>query len=138
VIGILVAVRPAGGNDPMLMFIAALAELGWIEGKTITIVRRSAELRYDSFPERARELVDLGVDLLVVNAGVTGARGSETGHLDHPHPRHRRRRPGEVRTRGHPRPAGRQRHGLCRDHDRVGQVPRAGAGEPCPARTASP
>jgi len=73
VMGILVAARPAGGNDPMLMFIAALAELGWVDGKTITIVRRSAELRYDSFPERARELVDVGVDLLVVNAGVTGA-----------------------------------------------------------------
>jgi len=72
VMGILVAARPAGGNDPMLMFIAALAELGWVDGKTITIVRRSAELRYDSFPERARELVDVGVDLLVVNAGVTG------------------------------------------------------------------
>ena len=72
-IGILGAVRPAEGNDPMLIFIAALAELGWVEGKTITIVRRSAELRYDSFPERARELVGLDVDLLVVNAGVTAA-----------------------------------------------------------------
>lgn len=57
----------------MLIFIAALAELGWVEGKTITIVRRSAELRYDSFPERARDLVGLDVDLLVVNAGVTAA-----------------------------------------------------------------
>ena len=72
-IGILGAVRPAEGNDPMLIFIAALAELGWVEGKTITIVRRSAELRYDSFPERARDLVGLDVDLLVVNAGVTAA-----------------------------------------------------------------
>ena len=72
-IGILGAVRPAEGNDPMLIFIAALAELGWVEGKTITIVRRSAELRYNSFPERARELVGLDVDLLVVNAGVTAA-----------------------------------------------------------------
>jgi len=72
-IGILGAARPAEGNDPMLTFIAELAKLGWVEEKTITVVRRNAELRYDSFPERARELVGLGVELLVVNAGVTGA-----------------------------------------------------------------
>jgi len=74
VIGVLGVARPSeGGNDPMRMFVVALAELGWVEGKTISFAWRGSEPRYDSFPEHARELVGLGVDLIVVNAGVTAA-----------------------------------------------------------------
>ena len=74
VIGVLGVARPSeGGNDPMRMFVAALADLGWVEGKTISFAWRGSEPRYDSFPEHARELVGLGVDLIVVNAGVTAA-----------------------------------------------------------------
>jgi len=60
-------------NDPFRLFVTALAELGWIEGRTVAFVNRSAEPRYEAFPDLARELVGLGVDLIVVNAGVTAA-----------------------------------------------------------------
>jgi len=60
-------------NDPYRFFVTALAELGWIEGRTVAFVNRGAEPGYEAFPRRARELVALGVDLIVVNAGVTAA-----------------------------------------------------------------
>jgi len=73
-IGVLGVARPnEGGSDPMRVFVAALAELGWVDGKTVVITWRGSEPRYDSFPEHARELVGLGVDLIVVNAGITAA-----------------------------------------------------------------
>src|SRR6185369_161532 len=73
-IGVLGVARPnEGGSDPMRVFVAALAELGWVDGKTLVITWRGSEPRYDSFPEHARELVGLGVDLIVVNAGITAA-----------------------------------------------------------------
>jgi len=74
VIGILgIGLPTNGASDPMRPFLAALGELGWVEGKTITVIRLGGEPGYDVFPARARELVGLGVDLIVVNAGVTGA-----------------------------------------------------------------
>jgi putative ABC transport system substrate-binding protein len=74
VIGILgIGVAADSASDPMRPFIAALAELGWVEGKTLTVIRRGGEPGYDAFPGRARELVSLGVDLIVVSGGVTAA-----------------------------------------------------------------
>jgi putative ABC transport system substrate-binding protein len=74
VVGVLGSNRPGeGGNDPFRVFVAALAELGWVEGLNFTFVYRGAEQGYETFPERARELVGLGVDLLVVTGGVTAA-----------------------------------------------------------------
>ena len=55
------------------MFIEALGDLGWIEAKTIAFDYRWAEQRYERFPALARELVELGVELITVTAGVTAA-----------------------------------------------------------------
>jgi putative tryptophan/tyrosine transport system substrate-binding protein len=43
-----------------------LNELGYIEGKTIVIEYRSAEMNVELLPDAAAELVDLKVDLIVV------------------------------------------------------------------------
>jgi putative ABC transport system substrate-binding protein len=50
-------------------FFNALSELGWIEGKNVTIERRYAENRLERLPEVAAELVRLKVD--VIAAGGT-------------------------------------------------------------------
>src|SRR5262245_47735486 len=45
-----------------------LSNLGWIEGKNITIEYRFAEQRQERLPELAAELVRLKVDLIVARA----------------------------------------------------------------------
>ena len=45
-----------------------LHELGWFEGRNITIEARFAKERYDELPELARELVQLKVDVIVAAA----------------------------------------------------------------------
>jgi ABC-type uncharacterized transport system substrate-binding protein len=60
-------------SDAFRIFVAALANLGWVEGKTASFVVRGAEQGYERFPALAAELVALRVDLLVVTAGVTAA-----------------------------------------------------------------
>ena len=71
-VGILGNVAPA--NDPVhRLFVAAMSELGWHEGKEIAYDYRGAEQRYERLPELARELAALNVDLIVVSAGVTAA-----------------------------------------------------------------
>nr|HET7858769.1 ABC transporter substrate-binding protein [Caldimonas sp.] len=73
VVGVLGNVHPDDPGDPFRLFVAALVELGWVEGRTVTFVYRGADQPYERFPELARELVRLGVDLIVVTAGVTAA-----------------------------------------------------------------
>jgi ABC-type uncharacterized transport system substrate-binding protein len=48
-----------------------LSELGWIEGKNITIEYRFAEHKNERLPELAAELVRLKVDLIVTSGGPT-------------------------------------------------------------------
>jgi len=74
VIGFLVNRRPSDNpNDLVHVFIGAIRDLGWNEGKSVAFELRAAEQRYERFPELARELVGLNVDLIVVTAGVTAA-----------------------------------------------------------------
>ena len=68
-----VGVLGNSATDLFRFFVAALAELGWIEGKTVTFVYRGADQGYEATPERARELVAMMVDLIIVTAGVTAA-----------------------------------------------------------------
>ncbi|MEO7336714.1 MAG: ABC transporter substrate-binding protein [Caldimonas sp.] len=60
-------------SNPMREFITAFRQLGWIEGSNFDFEYRFAEQRYERFPELARELVALDVDLILVTAGVTAA-----------------------------------------------------------------
>jgi putative ABC transport system substrate-binding protein len=49
-------------------FVQALRELGYVEGKNITFEIRSAEGRFERFPELAAELIRLKVDVLVATS----------------------------------------------------------------------
>jgi hypothetical protein len=46
-------------------FVKRLAELGWIEGRTVTIEYRWAETRAERYTEIAAEFVKLKVDVIV-------------------------------------------------------------------------
>lgn len=56
--------RTSDGKPPSI-FIAALARLGYVDGKNITYVARFAEGKVESLPLFAAELVKLGVDIIV-------------------------------------------------------------------------
>ena len=52
-----------------------LRELGWIDGRTVTIVYRWAEGKVDRYAELAAEFVQLKVDVIVtVGSAVTAAK----------------------------------------------------------------
>jgi len=57
-----------------------LSELGWIEGKNITIEYRFAEQKPERIPELAAELIRLKVDLIVVTDGGAGVGGEESDY----------------------------------------------------------
>lgn len=55
------------GHGPRIPrpFTLGLRELGWVEGRNVTIEARFAEERYDRLPKLAAELVELKVDVIV-------------------------------------------------------------------------
>src|SRR5262249_4323621 len=57
-------------------FRQGLRELGYVEGKNVTIVYRWADGRYDRLPELAAELVSLDVDVIVTH-GTPGTRAAK-------------------------------------------------------------
>ena len=65
-LGFLVNHSPS--NPDYHTFLQTLRELGYVEGKNITIEARYAQDNFDRLPELARELVHLDVDLLFVSA----------------------------------------------------------------------
>ena len=55
-------------NQPLQhTLLERLRDLGWIEGKNLSIDYRFAEGRYDALPNLADELVQLGVDVIVAS-----------------------------------------------------------------------
>jgi ABC-type uncharacterized transport system substrate-binding protein len=67
-IGFLVAGTPTSHGQWVAAFVQRLRELGWIEGRTITIEYRWAEGRNERFAEIAAELVRRKVDVIVTSA----------------------------------------------------------------------
>ena len=61
------------GGDLTAEFVKAMRALGWSQGQNISFDYRWSEQRNERFPDLARELVALNVDLIVVTAGVTAA-----------------------------------------------------------------
>jgi putative tryptophan/tyrosine transport system substrate-binding protein len=72
-IGFLGSATPTSQRTWVTAFVERLRELGWIEGRTITIVYRWAEGRPERFVEIAREFVQLKVDVIF-------AVGTEAAH----------------------------------------------------------
>jgi ABC transporter substrate binding protein len=54
-------------------FVQRLRELGWIEGRTVTIEYRWAEARSEHFAETAAEFVRLKVDVIVTGGNAAAA-----------------------------------------------------------------
>jgi putative ABC transport system substrate-binding protein len=67
-IGFLVAGTPTSHGQWVAAFVQRLRELGWIEGRTITIEYRWAEGRNERFAGIAAEFVRLKVDVIVTSA----------------------------------------------------------------------
>lgn len=79
-IGVLVPGAKSGWTPMVEAFRSGLRDLGYVEGKNISIEYRWADNRYDRLPAFAAELVRLKVDVIVTNAtpGVGAARGATT------------------------------------------------------------
>src|SRR5262249_20642335 len=57
----------SAASEWVVALVQRLRELGWMEGRTITIEYRWAEGREERFPEIAAELVRLKVELIVTS-----------------------------------------------------------------------
>ena len=68
VIGFLGATTAAGQSQWTAAFVQRLRELGWVEGRTVTIEYRWAEGRFDRLPEIFAELVRRKVDVIFTHA----------------------------------------------------------------------
>jgi len=68
-IGLLSAFSPSDTALWHQAFRLGLHDLGWVEGKNISIEYRYAEGRHDRLPDLAAELVRLRVDIIVATAG---------------------------------------------------------------------
>jgi len=77
-IGFLGTSAPSVWSDFVAAFVQRLHELGWIEGKTVTIEYRWAEGRAERFAEIAAEFARLKVDVIVTSgaAGLAAKRAT--------------------------------------------------------------
>ena len=75
-IGVLAATNPSFFSLRFEAFRQGLRELGYIDGKNISIERRYAEGKRDRFPRLAAELVELKVDV-ILTAGEFGVMAAK-------------------------------------------------------------
>ena len=68
-VGFLASGTPSSHGQSLAGFVQRLRELGWTEGRTVTIEVRWAEGRSERFTEIAREFVGLKVDVIVTAGG---------------------------------------------------------------------
>ena len=131
-IGYLGASTPSFDSHRVAAFVQRLRELGWIEGRTVTIEYRWSEGRTERYPEIAAEFVRLKVDVIVTTGG--GVLGSEAGHISDTDRVPGGRRPGWRRLRCDPGPTGRQCYRPVAAADRYCQQA-VGASARCCARS---
>ena len=86
-----------------------LRDLGYVEGRNLTIDYRWADGRYERLDPLAVELVRLKVDVIVTH-GTPGSPGSEAGDYDYPDCHGRGGQSGGDRAGPEPRPPRRQHH----------------------------
>jgi putative tryptophan/tyrosine transport system substrate-binding protein len=76
-IGFLGSATPATQGQWVTAFVRRLRELGWIEGRTITIEYRWAEGRNERFAEIAAEFARLKVDVMIVGGTPTAVAAKQ-------------------------------------------------------------
>jgi putative ABC transport system substrate-binding protein len=103
-IGFLAVNSPSTDRHLNDTFKQSLRELGWIEGRNITIEYRSAEGKTDRLPALAAELVGSKVDV-IVSPGGAGCPGGQEGYRYDPHCLHLEWRSSGHRSRRQPRSA---------------------------------
>jgi putative ABC transport system substrate-binding protein len=67
-VGFLGVTTPSTQTQRTTAFVERLRQLGWIEGRTVTIEYRWAEGRYERFADIAAEFVRLKVDVIITSA----------------------------------------------------------------------
>jgi putative ABC transport system substrate-binding protein len=80
-IGVLEVVSESSNRTNVNAFQQGLKELGYVEGRNFVIEYRSADGQAERFPELARELVGLQVDIVVTRgtpAALAAKRATET------------------------------------------------------------
>ena len=80
-IGYLSASTPSLDSHRVGAFVQRLRELGWIEGRTVTIEYRWSEGRSERYPEIAAEFVRLKVDVIVTTGGGVPAAKQATSAI---------------------------------------------------------
>src|SRR5262245_2444354 len=78
IIGILGTATASAWSNYTAPFVQRLRELGWIEGRTVTIEYRWAAGRNERFAEIAAEFVQLKVDVIVTTGGAVVAAKQAT------------------------------------------------------------
>ena len=76
-------------------FRRGLSETGLVEGQNVAIVFRWAEGHYERLPALAKELVDLGVSVIMAGGGSPSAAAAKATHDHHSDRLCGRRRPGK-------------------------------------------
>jgi len=76
-IGYLSAQSASGGQANDEAFRQGLRDLGYVEGRNLTVEYRWADNNYERLPGLAKELIALGVDLIVSVGGPTAARAAK-------------------------------------------------------------
>ena len=104
-IGFLAVNTPSVDKHLDEAFKQSLRELGWIEGRNITIEYRSAEGNADWLPALAAELVDSKVDVIVSGERHARCTGGQEGYRYDPHCLHIEWRSSGHRSRRQPRSA---------------------------------
>jgi putative ABC transport system substrate-binding protein len=80
-IGLLTAGSPASHSRWVAALVKRLNELGWIEGRTITIEYRWAEGRNERYAEIAEEFIRLKVDVIVTQGAAVAAAKQSTSTI---------------------------------------------------------
>ena len=81
-IGFLGGATASAWSNWSAAFVQRLRELGWSEGRTVSIEYRWAEGRYERAAEIAAEFVRLKVDVILTSGGCTSC--CKTGNINHP------------------------------------------------------
>jgi putative tryptophan/tyrosine transport system substrate-binding protein len=78
VVGFIHAGSPANSGSHIASFRQGLNEMGYVEGRTVTIEYRWAEGRHDRYPELAADLIRQKVNVIATGANTPASRAAKT------------------------------------------------------------